>query len=342
MEAVILAVDDGHYGIKVTGQSGNYLLNALVAEGRHPRIDSATGLAKEDELYVCDGHEYTMLEDEAKNAGNKPIVSTSTPNYLLSPANAVMVHHSIRRSGYSGKPVVLCTTLPFSRFYTGEGINAALIEKKKQNLANRVVTSFGYTPFTISEQYVLSEGVAAYFDLLYNQDLSINENVAQIAKSSLITIVDIGGQTTDIVTLNNGQIELSKSITKTGDYVGGLYLKKQVRNTLAKEMNCLEENIQDSLIENVIANCDKQLTDTDKKISGYKNQMASYIANAVSDKVGGAHDVGLVLFVGGGSLLLQKHLLELFPNKSRLATNPVFANAQGMYKLMQLKMQGLS
>lgn len=340
MNKQILAIDDGHYGIKITSDHGNYVLNALVAEGRHPRINSITGMAKEDELYLCDGHEYTILEGDAKNAGNKPIVATSTPHYLLSPANAVMIHHAIRNSGIKeSNEVILCTSLPFNRFYTSDGLNKKLIDNKKLNLISRKVSSYGYEPISIQQQFVLSEGVAAYFDLLYNNDLSLNNEVSQIAKNSLITVVDVGGQTTDIVTLNDNNIDLSKSITKTGDYAGGLFLKRQVRGLLAKEMNCLEEHIQDSLIEKLITESELSDAGIGAKINVYKKQIAAYIANAIAEKVGNANDIGLVYFVGGGSLLLRNSLAEIFPSKSRFAENPVFANSQGMYKLMKLQIR---
>jgi plasmid segregation protein ParM len=323
-------IDDGHDAVKVVNGKPLYIPSRVIS-GHYPYI-SITSEENESCLYEIDGHKFTVLDRPSLNIDHI-FLPTRTDDFPYSDLNLALVYHSLLRAGADGE-VSICTGLPFSQYYVDGSKNRSLIEKKKQSFTRNVIAKNAITTPIIVEHRICSEGVAGYFDLKYNQDGSLNNEFDDFINSGVICIVDIGGRTTDIVTMDSDSISFNRSLTVD---VGGMWLKDNLTTKIKAK---LEVNaIPDKMIDDIIHNngvYPRKGIDFTEELKLLKKELADKISSHIKHSVKNTTDLSLIAFIGGGSLLLVDQLRSLYPKDlAKFVKDPVHSNARGMLKLLK-------
>jgi plasmid segregation protein ParM len=320
---VVYGIDDGHSSIKiVNGKKENF--PSRVTVGRSNSFNVITGEV-DNATYTVNGNSYTVV------GSDESAFDTRTEDFPTSDINVVLVNHALDRQNATGD-IAICTGLPFNRFYTKGVSNSQLIEAKKTALSQAVKGC--QNEFNIIKHFVCAEGVAGYYDLVLNDDGSFNENIKDAIADDTVVIVDIGGRTTDIVTFRAGKIDFSKSVTMD---IGCLNVEDSLRENLQSELKCYD--IPQTAIKKTIENqgiyiSTKNEFDFSKILNESKRELASNIVNRLKAIVKNTIDLSLVVFIGGGSILVKDDLKALFDEKYiKFSKDPIYANARGMRKL---------
>ncbi len=319
----IYGIDDGHSSIKiVNGKKENF--PSRVAVGRSNTFDVITGEV-DNATYKVGGSSYTVVSSD------ESAFDTRTDDFPTSDINVVLVNHALDRQSACGD-IAICTGLPFNRFYSKGVSNSRLISAKKEAFKSQVDGC--KKSFNIVKHFVCAEGVAGYYDLVLNDDGSFNESIKEAISDDTVVIVDIGGRTTDIVTFRDGKIDFSKSVTMD---MGCLSVEDKLQENLQAELQCYD--IPQKAIKKTIENegiyiSTKNEFDFSEILNDSKRELASNIVNKLKSLVNNTIDLSLVVFIGGGSILVKDDLKELFDEKYiKFSKDPVYANARGMKKL---------
>lgn len=329
----IFGIDDGHSSIKlVNGQEIN--IPSKVIAGRHKGIDIFTG-ENNNFIYTVDGKSYTVSKEN-----NEGSLDTRTEDFPVSNMNLVLVNHVLDQSSASGD-ISICTGLPFNRYYKDSVVNKSLIEDKKTSFRRNIKGT--HNSFSIVNHFICSEAVAGYFDLILNSDGSDNQYVTDMIGDGSVVIIDIGGRTTDIVTIKNQQINFSSSTTID---IGCLQVEDELRRQISLKTNVVNvpnEVISKTISNNGIYKTPKHALDFSDLLSSSKYALAEQILNKVRQIVPQTLNTSLIAFIGGGSIILSDELNSIFPSEyTKFVSNPIFSNARGMKKLLtkQLNSEG--
>lgn len=320
----VVGVDDGHYAIKIVLEDGStFSVPSRGKAGRH--IISWQG--DESGLYKTEeGLDFTVNE-HLQGADD-----TRFKDFPRSPLNRVLVHHALRMAGFGGKDVSIATGLPVSYYYLADGRrNDALISAKQDNL--RKMVECGHQPMAnIMRNVVTTEAIAAYFDQLIDMDGSPAESYDNLNKS-VVGVVDIGGKTTDCAVIYPGGQQVDTDRSGSND-VGVLTLYGAVESILRTQFDL--DNAPPRLIEAAIrtgtVKIAGEVEDVRSVVHAEKERLAEQVMAGVRAKIGSGKDLDSVLFVGGGTIVMQEQLEKYFPH-SRFVKQPEFANARGMFKI---------
>lgn len=320
-------IDDGHSSIKAI--NGNeFTMPSNVISGARKGLNILTG-EDDNHIYEINNQNYTIAPNIDES------LDTRFEDYPTSNINIALVYHALMNIGAKGD-IAICTGLPFNRFYKNSEINKSLLQKKKDAFNTAVRINKKTTDFTIKEHMICSEGVAAYFDLTLNDDGTEDMDVKNLISDEAVVIVDIGGRTTDIVTLKSDNIIFDSSTTLD---VGCLSVEDILHKKVSSKLDTY--NVPKKVISKIIDNrgiykASKVSHDFSNELSESKSQLAENIINKLKQMISNTIEVNLIAFVGGGSLLLKEDLNRLFPSEYvKFVSNPIFANARGMKKLLQ-------
>ena len=151
----------------------------------------------------------------------------------------------------------------------------------------------------IEDVMVLPEGYVIYFKL------------GEKYKTSSVVIVDIGGRTTNLVAMVNGEPKVLKTLK-----IGALDFYAKIRELHAdKEYNL--EDIERLINEGKIAVTDKQIA-----------QFANDILNQIKQHIKLEH-YEHVLFAGGGALIIEKIIKDILPDNCEIVDEPLESNMEG-------------
>jgi len=320
----VVGVDDGHYAIKVVREDGStYSVPSRGRSGRHiiSWQGDEEGLYKTEEGLDFTVHEHLQNSDD-----------TRFKDYPRSPLNRVLVHHALRKAGFGGKDVSIATGLPVSYYYLADGRrNDALITAKQENLRKGVVAG-GQLMANIVRNVVATEAIAAYFDQLIGMD-GAPSDCYEALNHSVTGVIDIGGKTTDCAVIYPGGSQVDVERSGSND-VGVLVLYSAVESRLRAKFDL--DNLPPRLIEDAIKTgsikISGRIEDVREMVHAEKEHLAEQIMAGVRAKIGSGKDLDSVLFVGGGTIVMQEQLKKYFPH-NRFVTQPEFANARGMFKI---------
>lgn len=179
-----------------------------------------------------------------------------------------------------------------------------------------------------------SEGVAVYLDWLLDE-----EGREKADAKGMTLVVDIGGNTTDIALLEDGQLLFGGA--STSFEVGALHLYERVA-AAAKDLMGLARTPTMTQIEKAIredgghlniGNNSENIRDlVAAERRAIVNELIPRIQKVLSKRI---DEVETVLFAGGTSKLLDEDLkgVRVGKAKTRVVEDPQFANARGYYKL---------
>ncbi len=327
-----VGADDGHWGVKIYTEAGKmFTVPSRARSGRH--VINVSDNDDSDFYSLEDGGTYTV------NPYLTQFEDTRFKEYPKSGLNAVLVHHALYKAGFGGQSVMIETGLPVSHYYLADGTkDQALIEAKKENLRRHVVRSGGQALANIVRTEVTTEAIAAYIDLLIDDDGSPGEHAEELQQSTS-GFIDIGGRTTDSVVLLPGQ-QVVMERSGSSD-VGVLQLNAAVGSKLRTRFDLdqvpplmVEKAIRDNVVR--ISGKEEPVGDL---VLAEKEKLAEQIMASVRVKIGSGKDLEFVEFVGGGAIVMRDQLVKHFPH-ARFPAHPEYANARGMMKIAKYVLGG--
>jgi plasmid segregation protein ParM len=327
MTTATYGVDDGHAFIKVFDGERYAKVPARAKAGR-----AFTGA--NEVLLKTEGGDFSVgqyLSDP---------IDTRTSDYPFSAANRVLVHYALRAAGAAGD-VVIETGLPIARYYdiTAGMKNESVIARKKDSLTLpvRFETAQGDSGEVIKVvgHGVSPEAVGSYFDM--SVDLQGNATAfGQLASTGVVTIIDIGGRTTDVATFNpDGSVSFSHSGTAL-DW-GILKLLDRVASYLKQKFDA--ETIMPDLVEQAMATGEFRYSGVTANIAQdikkIKADYARELVAMIKPMCGAIQMHNAVGFVGGGSYHIADDLADALGVKNQMHTveQAEYSNARGFWKV---------
>ena len=318
---ILAGIDDGFADTKLVTQDRKVRVASCARAGH----DGLSAVNASDEVigasYETAGRHFTVgdfIHGE----------ETRFDDFPTSDLNRVVVHHALRLAGLSGQRVKIASGLPLDMFFKGSVRNEAVIRAKQEALLKRVNVSHTGETAQIIEHVVLPEGVASWFDFAFDDDGN------QLALDGPCGVIDIGGKTTDCVTILPGH-HIDHMRSGTGN-MGVLDVYEQVSAHMRTQFG--EGQVSRRVLDRAVR------TGTIKRFGREHSVQAAVTTSLddISERVlreakrhfGSGADLDVILFVGGGAALMTK-LTSYFPN-ARVQPEPEFANARGMYKYLKL------
>lgn len=334
---VMAAEDNGHSAHKITALIKGKVVGAKVQTLVSDTIKFTSTAGVPEDSYTVDGVPYTCSPNltEGKSVGGR--------SYQTSAENRALIGAALDELGIFGQPVVLGTTMPLTMYFDSEGKpNTAVIREfgNKIREPNSIRKDSTGEFARIVTNKVIPESLAAYYDYLIADDFSIRKDVA--AKGLAIGVIDIGGKTTDVVTIINGKT-VDHSRTKTLD-IGVLDLHKPVGDLLRSHIEkinpsalgdgygALPKVLLESCLNNdagIVGGID--LSVLSEQIREIKEAHTRKIVSAVNHVIASQLMYSAILIAGGGSIVLGEHLQEHYRGSQVLDE---FANSRGLLKML--------
>lgn len=322
IEPFTVAVDDGYAQTKLIGQDPNgsgiikKIMRSTVRPGKYGLGSFGGGGISS---YETEEGEHFTVSNEIESE------STQFDGFHTSTLNRVLVHHAMVDSGFGGKKIKLVTGLPVADYFLDDERDEEHISSKSTNL-NKQVTSGDNPMPQILDVKVGCQAVAAWFDHVLDDDLNqINEVNGRTA------IVDIGGRTTDVAVVINGQA-IDHSVSGT-DNIGVLDIYNALGKAIRREFK-IREKFPLEQLDKAVRTGKFLMWNKEQDVSSIIEEVVleneGKIAREVERRIGSGANLNAVVFVGGGSALF-KSIADRFPN-GLMAEDPEFSNAHGLYK----------
>ena len=246
-------------------------------------------------------------------------------DYALSQLNTVLVANSIVHTTDGACPDVnIVTGLPFDHFYKGSEKDEDFIKKVSKAIKEDVSDKDGNPLYTIASHEVMPESVAAFVS--HAVDHSTGDMVYQI--ESGFVVVDIGGFTTDISFVNEGNsLDRERSGSRQ---IGVLAIRDELKQYILEEFDV--DQISDNTLDKAIRSGTCRLFGKDEDVSKLREKALhktfSRLKNYITEVIGKGADVDKILFVGGGASVM-KDVIKEFPH-GEVPDKANEANAIGM------------
>jgi len=341
---VVLGIDDGHGGTKLfagldkNGEEIQLTIPSVAYSGK-----VLNGDPNEVDKYVIKVKDnyYTV----GKKINSTSPLDTRTDEYPVSDYNKALIYQAIKTYAdkvgiEDGAEFAIATSLPVSRYYTPDKTkNNELIQNKTQFLLNQD-SCYNLKDYNnkksshlIKRHIVLCEAQTAFF----NEIIDIHGNPtdsAPLLTTSECAVIDIGGKTTDIVvTLEGGKMIDATRSTSTD--LGVLSIRERISELLTESgTKKVNANWLDFAMDQGTYGIGEYAKDVSPLIQQAKNEFMIKLNNFISKHIGKGDDLALVVFCGGGSAFLDKEIRERYSEPNvKIASNPEYANAKGLYKL---------
>ncbi|MBR7919742.1 ParM/StbA family protein [Burkholderia vietnamiensis] len=322
---VYAVVDDGFRQSK--GMTSEGFKGAIPSVARSGYTLSSIG---EDDSgsggYESEGLQYTV---DASIDGE----DTRYNDYAFTPINRVLVNHVLQLADLGGKEVVLATGLPFQTYFRqgGTDVNQDVLERKMANLNIEVRPLNGKEPPRIVRQTVVAQGVAAVIDYLTDDQGNIRSDIDPEAP---LAVVDVGGRTTDSVTIYGGS-KVDHAASGTGE-VGISNVYDHIESELKRRFSV--SKIRLGLLEQVArqrrVSLRGQSHDVGDIVDAAVEEVGQKILREVKRRIADAAEMQAVVLVGGGATLMQRLVMKEYPH-CHVPSEPEFANARGMLKFLR-------
>lgn len=340
-DVLLVAVDNGHYGIKYYG--GAQGVKGSIQSRCRIGSSSSTELIKGLNMNPSHDKELVLTsEGQQYTTGSMQAMPTTFSEYPVSPINRVLVHSALHQAGLAGRSVELVLGLPFSQFYdtnTESGKNESLINGMQANVATPVSVA-NAEPITVVKASTVPEGMAAWFSYVMKETVTERgrSTVVEVAydedlANETVVLIDIGGQTTEVVTVANKAAMKNYSGTFSK---GSHRIIEELKRYIYQESRVA--NISDSKIRRALEtgtiSVSNKLIDCKLVIKNSTDQLLQEIkaeVDTLTNPIEG--DIDRRLFLGGTSLLLADGIKGW--KNAELLDDPVHANAIGAYLFMK-------
>lgn len=342
-QLLCIGQDDGHdtnktcYGYDTA--TGKYLYGyhkSRAVEGLE-QILSLSG--KGGNAYETEGRQFTVADGQALIK----TLDTRTLDYPISDLNRTLVNHSLSNCNLGGKEIYLISGLPVDQYYKDGKPNTVLIEQKKQSLFKPVARiGAGKSMAIIVKQAVVSEAIAAFYDVLIQPDGTFDAAIHDLIKRRPVAIVDMGGKTLDIAVVIEGVSGVYGDRSGT-ENIGVLSLITKVATKIKSAFD-LNNDPPAAYVEEAFRTKQYELfgesRDVSEIIESSCTEYLKEVRNFFLTKVGDGSDLGAAVFVGGGTEMIRTALgadafASIYKGKRIIATDAEYANSRGMWKYAQ-------
>lgn len=262
-------------------------------------------------------------------------------SYQSSVENQALVAASIDALKMFDKKIVLGTTTPIGRQFSD-----GLIEEVKHNYLNRKTVRLNDdSPLLITDVVTYGEGLMAIYDWIIQDDGKINRDAGAASK---ILVVDIGGGTTDVVSVfSEGKVTIDKECTDTIEGCGIIDIYREVKAPFDRAVSeaFREKKISGYFNEADTAMIDELLKgdgiweskpfgvsiDISERIKPIREKFVTEMMLQVSKIAKNLGRYDRVVFAGGGTIMLAPELMKVLPSAVYLNE---YANAKGLLKVM--------
>lgn len=338
MQNHIFVVDDnGHSHHKLAymlnGQIKTLKIPSIIGDGAS-QITDTQGIPQD--TYQVNGRRFCC------NTQIQTQIDLRNEGYQISDENKALLGHAIVQAKLPKKPIILGVTLPWRQAYQGSGTpNTKRIEEVSKHYSNgSIINLTDNDQISFSRAKPYSEGLSAFFDW------GIDDNGSLSAVHELqgpVAVADIGGSTTDIITVLGGRalnIDHSRSDTKK---IGVLDAKSQVSALVAEKLQKetgvdpdADGGVPDWMLQQIINSGEIKLgseapIDVQEELDQIFQSVASQIVSYVKTTLGNPLSYQALVFAGGGAIVFKKYLSVLYPHAVFLDE---FANARGALKFM--------
>ena len=319
-----VGVDDGYRETKIA-----WMENGTLRTLKIPSQVQVGAFGVSDLDGTLSGYE---TEEETYSVGDfREGEETRFSGYPTSPLVRVLVHHALVLAGFSGKDVTIATGLPPRDAFLPDGRkNADLIARKIERFAAPVSLRSGGEPARVAEHRVCTQGIGALIDFLFDgRELR--------TLSGPVGVVDIGGRTTDVAVVMNGENGLMIDHRRSGSENAGVL---DILDDLSRLIRTKEriDKISLSALERALATGTIRLSGVDREVSDLviaaRKRTSERVSRFAEVLLGDAVDLETILFAGGGALALPD-LLEGYPQAATVP-DPQYANARGFLKSLLL------
>lgn len=332
-----VGIDDGYRETKIYLHTGECLrINSQAKAGEQTQVSVAGG---EKTIFQFDTKDGSYVIGDLSESD-----STAFDDYPISAMNRVIVTFALQKAGLNSNSINISAAsgLPIKKFYRAKVMNKEAIKAKQLNLLTNDVCEVDYTSNgrvestlripTIKRHQIISEGIAAWMDYIFvrDEDGLLVQDKARLSEK--IAIVDIGGRTTDIAVIQQGNLDFQRSNTIEA---GMLNIEDYVKERILDEFEFMPNLEQ---LRNVMETGKLIAWGQEKDVSSFvkdgKKLEADKIKSEILGKLKKAADIQRVIFVGGTTMALSEYLEGIYPHQT-IADNPGFANARGMCKYVE-------
>lgn len=335
----VVGTDDGHDTVKLCfgyEQGKGYLYGYHKSRAVAGLEQSMSVGMRSADAFETEGKRFTIANGQSLLRA----LDTRMDGFPVSDLNRVLVNHALSASGLGNTPVFLVTGLPVDLYYKNGAPNTELINAKMNSLA-KPVTRVGNGPALagITKQHVCSEAVSAFYDALIAHDGTVDADIDALIQRRPVAVVDLGGKTMDIAVVAENVSTIYSQRSGTAN-VGVLHLMDRLAERIKSEFQ-LNQNPPIPFVEEACRTKKYELFGELKDVSAIVEEACreylEQVANFFVSKAGDGSDLGAVLFVGGGSALLQSGLgaeafAHVYKGRRLIAQDPEYANARGMWK----------
>lgn len=330
-QAIPVGVDDGYAQTKVCSPDPASLRSdvpgtPLVIPSRGRTGPAGMGGAEGDvppSVYRC-GHEVVTVD-----AGLIDPEETRGEQYKTSALNRAVVFHALHRAGLDeplarGRGLCLVTGLPYSRYFAALGTrDKTQIEAKTRHYQQAVTRLNGAPVARIIWHTVSPEAVAA---------LAAHNVETRNAGGRWSAVIDIGGQTTDIVLVTRNTdgvtIDHAHSATaKTAMLSVHDYMRQKIPNLSRRA--CEDALRQFTRTGHARVRLERQDQDIADLVADSLAAVGAVIGRQADRLLAAASaDIDLILVAGGGAEALGRFLRI---QGVEIVTDPQTANARGFF-----------
>lgn len=260
--------------------------------------------------------------------------------YHFSPVQCVLNQHLMQLLQINpAEQIHVVSGMPIGLYYKDNHIDNDNVQKKINTLlSTEVKPLYSGEMIRPNSIQIKAEGVGVYLDSIIN-DQGIMDMSAEHKR---VTIIDIGGKTTDISTISRiSAIDYSR--TGSTD-IGVLDVLAEIKKELAaRGINEQYEYRLEQMLHNrtysyrgQVMPSEEVLSILDKAIKTVAYRLNNYVASLLGD----AGDVDEILIAGGGGAVFGQELVNYFgANRTKVINDPQYANANGFakYQLFNLR-----
>lgn len=265
-------------------------------------------------------------------------------DYPTSAANRVLFAHGLNYFGLLGLPIRASVTLPFRDLFKPDGsVNMIMKEATIANFRDNPVEVIGSAiqPEILSVN-VYAEAMCGYFDWLLTDDGEARKDVMEIEGE--IAIVDIGGSTTDIVSLQYSGQQLVINNRNSGTEKSGVIDAKELLTSSVTEALIREgvidgghdDQLPKNFIDQILMEGKGVWMQDEWDFTAQRDaaclEVARRVTNYIKNTLGGIGHYDAIRVIGGGSIVFRPWLQSMM----RLATfGDEYSNAKGALKYMR-------
>lgn len=265
-------------------------------------------------------------------------------DYPTSPANRVLFTHGLATFGLLDGPIRACVTLPLRDYYKRDGgINEAIKEAAMANFMENPVEVIGAAqqPDILSVN-VYAEAMCGYFDWLLTDSGEARQEVLNIQGE--IAVVDIGGSTTDIVSLQYDKQLVVNNDNSGTEKVGVLDAKDQLTTKIREAMireghfdGGHDDQLPKNFIDDVLMTGKGRWMQREWDFTAERDESCQSVAQRLTTYIkttlGGVGNYEAIVVIGGGSIVFRPWLENMMRNA---IFSDEYANARGALKFMRM------